>query len=71
MTLKEEQIDEIKDAVEEALNDMLPRFMKTDLKSRLMTAMEANIGHADFLDGRTAGIHLRVEIETEEGLSNE
>jgi hypothetical protein len=66
MTLKEEQIDEIKDAVEEALNDMLPRFLRSDLKSRLMTAMEADIGHVDFPNGRTAGIHLRVEIETKE-----
>lgn len=65
MKLKEEQMDEIKDAVEDALNDMLPRFMKSDLKSTLMNAMEATVGHADFPDGRTAGIHLQVKIETD------
>lgn len=65
MTLKPEQIKEIQDAVAEALDDMLPRFTGSDLKSRLTTAMEASIGHADFLDGRTASITIRVEVETE------
>jgi hypothetical protein len=65
MKLKPEQIKEIQDAVSEALNDMLPKFMENDLKSRHMGAMEASIGHADFLDGRTASITIRVEVETE------
>jgi len=67
MTLKPEQIKEIQDAVAEALNDMLPRFTGDDLMSKLRSAMEASIGHADFPDGRTAAISIRVEIEPEAG----
>ena len=63
MTLKPEQIKEIQDAVSEALNDMLPRFAGSDPKSKSTTAMEASIGHADFSDGRTASITIRVELE--------
>jgi len=63
--LKPEQIKEIQDAVADALNEMLPRFIGSDPLSLLTSGMEASIGHVDFPDGRTAGIHLRVEIETE------
>ena len=63
MNTTTEQIKEIQDAVSKALNDMLPRFAGSDLKSRLTTAMETSIGHADFSDGRTASITIRVEIE--------
>ena len=64
MQLKQEQIKEVQDAVADALNDMLPKFVGSDTMSRLTSAMEANIGHVDFPDGRTASITLRVEIET-------
>ena len=64
MELKQEQIKEVQDAVADALNDMLPKFVGSDTMSRLTSAMEANIGHVDFPDGRTASITLRVEIET-------
>jgi len=67
MGLKPEQISEIKDAVEDALNNMLPQFIGSDPISMLTTAMEASIGHVDFSDGRTAKIVIVVEIETGEG----
>jgi len=66
MKLKEEQMDEIKDAVDDALNDVVPHFIGSTPLAILTTAMEASIGHVDFPDGRTAGIILRIEIETEE-----
>jgi len=66
MKLKEEQVYEIKDAVEDALNDMVPHFIGSTPLAILTTAMEASIGHVDFPDGRTAGIILRIEIAEEE-----
>ena len=65
MKLKSEQVKEIQNAVSEALNNMLPRFMGDDIKSQLTSAMEANIGYVDFPDSRTARITLRAEIEKE------
>ena len=65
MKLKPEQIKEIQDAVDDALNNMLPKFVGSDIMSKLTSAMEASIGHVDFPDGRTASIIIRVEIEKE------
>lgn len=66
MKLRSEQVKEVQDAVADALNDMLPQFVGSDVMSRLTSAMEAGVGHVDFPDGRTASITLRVEIETGE-----
>jgi hypothetical protein len=54
MKLRSEQIKEVQDAVADALNDMLPKFVGSDVMSRLTSAMEAGVGHVDFPDGRTA-----------------
>ena len=64
MRIKTEQLDEIKDAVEEAMSYMLPKFTGTDKLSKLVTSMEADIGHVDFPDGRTAKITIAIEIES-------
>ncbi len=65
MKLRSEQVKEVQDAVADALNGMLPKFVGSDIMSRLTSAMEAGVGHVDFPDGRTASITLQVEIETE------
>ena len=64
MELKPEQVKEVQDAVADALNYMLPKFVGSDTMSKLTSAMEAGVGHVDFPDGRIASITLRVEIET-------
>lgn len=64
MKLKPEQLKEVQDSLEEALEFMLPRFVGDDPQAKYTSAMEASIGHADFPDGRTASITIRVEIET-------
>lgn len=64
MGLKPEQIKELQDSLEEALNYMLPHFLEGD-HAKFTNAMEGNIGIVDFPDGRTASIIIRVELETE------
>ena len=71
MKLKSEQVEEIQAAVSDALNDMLPKFVGSDIMSKLTCAMEAGVGHVDFPDGRTASIILRVEIEKDEVVSGD